>query len=310
LIDLLISMKQIKGKKTKKVTRHKLRKLELRKQNVVSVNEDFLIDETVDANTVDASIHDSDLDESLDFEEDDTCDDDYIEAFTFEGHIELLQKFKMQFYQLLQTSLKRKSWGSKKDRDILAISFQVGTFFAWVNREKKWSLGDDFDFDAMFDWFVDIAPRPHTILEDFAAHLDDDHKKLPSTTKTYLISLRIFAKWFGAQRNISVDTFKDAIKSLIRQYNKEINKYRSETQSIIRVISFTHDMNPITHDINPFTHSINPFTHNINPFTHNTYPFSHNMNSFTNYMSPFTHGMNAFAHDMNFSTHNIYPFTH
>ena len=123
----------------------------------------------------------------------------------------------------METSLKRKSWGSKKDRDILAISFQVGTFFAWVNKEKKWILGDDFDFDAMFDWFVDIAPSPHSILEDFAAHLDDDHKKLPSTTKTYLISLRIFAKWFAAHRNVSVDTFKDEIKSLIESHGGKVS---------------------------------------------------------------------------------------
>ena len=193
-------------------------------------NDDHVVQSVAEeVNDVDVSDKDKMDNVQSDDEEEDS---DYVEEFSFQGHLDLVHNLKLFLYELLEKSLKRKAWGSKKDREILAISFQVATFFAWVNKEKKlWKLDDKKNFDEIFHWFFDILPSPHNILEDFATHLDQDHKKLPTTTKVYLISLRIFAKWFGAQNQVSVEPFKDVIKSLISQFNKEIIKHRYLTTS-------------------------------------------------------------------------------
>jgi hypothetical protein len=166
-------------------------------------------------------------------EEDDTSDEDYVESFSIQGHLDFVHKLKFFLFTCLETSLRRKSWGRKKDREILAISFQVASFLAWTNNNKKrFSLDDDLnmEFDSLVLWFSNIVEKPHTILEEFSAHLDDDHKKLPNTTKSYLISLRIFAKWFSIQRDVNVDKFKESISCLIKQYSKEVKRYRSENR--------------------------------------------------------------------------------
>jgi len=220
---LLQMTKKKKGKKHTKLYRWKQHKQKLSFDETCSLTENVSVKDQEESDDLDVFQHDG----TEKVESDDQEDSDYIEEFSFQGHLDVVHKLKIFLYGLLEKSLKRKAWGSKKDREILAISFQVATFFAWVNKEKRlWRLDEKKEFDEIFHWFFDILPSPHNILEEFVTHLDEDHKKQPTTTKVYLISLRIFAKWFGAQNLISVETFKDVIKSLISQFNKEIIKHR------------------------------------------------------------------------------------
>jgi len=167
-------------------------------------------------------------------EEDHSSDEDYVESFSIQGHVDFVHKLKILLFTCLETSLRRRAWGSKKDREILAISFQVASFLAWTNtNKKKISLHDEelsLEYDSLLAWFTNIVQKPHTILEEFTAHLDEDQKKLPNTTKAYLTSLRIFAKWFSAQQDVNVDKFKESITCLIKQYSKAIKKHRSENR--------------------------------------------------------------------------------
>jgi hypothetical protein len=165
-------------------------------------------------------------DETLD-EADDPNDEDY------EEHLEVLSDTKRFVFKMISYSLRRKAWGAKKDREIFSISLHVAVFLVWTKAHaRRLGLGKGWTLKtkSIAKWYEAIVQRPHTVLEDFASHLDDDHHKLPNTTKSYLLSLRIFTRWFGSRNEMNTEQFISAIACLLSQYTKAIKRHRSENR--------------------------------------------------------------------------------